>query len=621
MKKTIRFLLKTAMWLLAAIFVYVVSLFFRQERIPGEWVERAFSGVLPTNLVFHCDGASFGFRHGLHVRGVKLYDLSSRRALEPVAAAADVSFRLFERELRIVEAKVPRLHDGYYEAGSYAEPLGDRDLGFALPDFQDDFTLVLERPSILGVSPERVAAQIVSRPDRLDLEAFHLDWRDSDRRTGLDGFCSLDLGARRVRGVARGLATQAQIRPLIEVLDVPSVLEYMDAFTGVTAPVPAGCAWDVDLRTNEFKVDIELHPVLGRYNGVPMSRADGRISLHVTFPGDHMDYETTIGPLAAADKRGRQLDGTLRIVGVGDRVDLELDAHSALVKKDLLDVIGYLNGGELDFVECDDAPQVAVLGRLATEVSRQADNDLKGDFSFRRGALFGVRLQDVSGDFSYVGDVFAVTNCSARGKKSGSVAGSARISMPGLDPAKMTFSARLAYSGGSLEEVGDFFKFDIGDRSGEVEGEMWLEGPLGDSFKSGLCGGGRLKAANGHLAQMRLFMGLTELLAKEVPGIDRIVNQSEASCTYTVENGVVRTRDVLIEGSLFSISAEGSYDIPKDELDFVVRVKLMKNESTLGRYLIRPITWPFSKLLMEYRVRGSLEEPRWEYISVLDRML
>ena len=195
-----------------------------------------------------------------------------------------------------------------------------------------------------------------------------------------------------------------------------------------------------------------------------------------------------------------------------------------------------------------------------------------------------------------------------------------RARLEGLDPAKLTVSARLAYTGGSLEEVGDFFKFDIGDRSGEVEGEMWLEGPLGDSFKSGLCGGGRLKAANGHLAQMRLFMGLTELLAKEVPGIDRIVNQSEASCTYTVENGVVRTRDVLIEGSLFSIYADGQYDMAKDDLDFMVRVQLMKDESLLGKYLIRPIMWPFTKLLLEFRVRGPIDDPDWDYITVLDRI-
>lgn len=56
-------------------------------------------------------------------------------------------------------------------------------------------------------------------------------------------------------------------------------------------------------------------------------------------------------------------------------------------------------------------------------------------------------------------------------------------------------------------------------------------------------------------------------------------------------------------------------------LDFTVRVTLLKNESLLGKFLIRPILWPFSKLLMEFKVTGGLDAPRWEYISLLDRIL
>ncbi len=120
---------------------------------------------------------------------------------------------------------------------------------------------------------------------------------------------------------------------------------------------------------------------------------------------------------------------------------------------------------------------------------------------------------------------------------------------------------------------------------------------------------------------MKLFMGLTDLLANEVPGVDKVVDQSEASATFTIEKGVVRSRDILIEGALFSISARGEYDIANDSLDFVVRVELMRKDSILGKYLIRPVLWPFTKLLLEFKVAGSLDDPKWKYISVLDRIM
>ena len=93
------------------------------------------------------------------------------------------------------------------------------------------------------------------------------------------------------------------------------------------------------------------------------------------------------------------------------------------------------------------------------------------------------------------------------------------------------------------------------------------------------------------------------------------------SADFAITNGVLSTQNVRIEGALFSILAEGTYDIVRDNLDFSVRVRFMKDDSFLGRFLIRPITWTFSKLLLEFKVTGSLDDPKWEYISVIDRIL
>jgi hypothetical protein len=49
-------------------------------------------------------------------------------------------------------------------------------------------------------------------------------------------------------------------------------------------------------------------------------------------------------------------------------------------------------------------------------------------------------------------------------------------------------------------------------------------------------------------------------------------------------------------------------------------VRIFRNDSVIGR-LANPITWTFSKLLLEFRVYGSINDPQWKYISVLERLL
>ena len=86
-KKIFEFVGKTVKWSFIVFLVYLLSLFFRRERLPGEWIEGLITPALPTNLVVHCDTATFGWRRGLKVENIKLYDLSRKNTLEPLFAA------------------------------------------------------------------------------------------------------------------------------------------------------------------------------------------------------------------------------------------------------------------------------------------------------------------------------------------------------------------------------------------------------------------------------------------------------------------------------------------------------------------------------------------------------
>ena len=51
-----------------------------------------------------------------------------------------------------------------------------------------------------------------------------------------------------------------------------------------------------------------------------------------------------------------------------------------------------------------------------------------------------------------------------------------------------------------------------------------------------------------------------------------------------------------------------------------MRVQFAKNDSMVGK-ILHPLTWPFTKLLLEFKLTGSPDRPEWKYVSVVDRVV
>jgi len=610
-----------------ALCVYLGSLFFRQAHVPKCICEYLQEKLSNAEIVVHFDSLSVGFIHGFRVERLRVFGLTRKDPMEPILSADVISVRPLSNKVKITALKFPRLHDGYYEVGTVTEPIGENNGRFAFPRIPD-FDLELVRPDILGVAPARVTAHVMSDRTFLEFCNIHLIWPDADDRMAIDGFCSIDLAAMRVFGQIEGLAKQPHIRPMLGdekrpvTLDVPVALPYFDAFTEVTKPVPASCAWDVNLVDNEFTIRIRLKPEMGRYNGVSLKEATGGVTLHVWWVDGKMQYETRVDVDSATDRLGRMFGGSLSVFGTNDVRVVRLDAQSGLAKDDTLDIIGYLNGGLLDCFTCNTPPEVSARGVLATYAEQQNLNDLHGRLACQDARFFDIAVSNVTAHFDYVGDTMRFPDVTARARTGGRIACDARLRFPEYDEARASYEVDLDYRDGSVEELSDVFKFDLGKRHGTVDAKMSLSSLLFTNEISRLNGRGHVVIRDGYLAQMRLFAGLTELLAEKVPGVGAVVNQSNASGDFTIDNGVLMSNNVRIEGALFSISAEGSYAIERDDLDFVVRVRLMKDDSIPGlREFVRTLSWPFTKLLMEFRVHGPIDNPKWEYVSLLDRVI
>lgn len=603
-------------WFFIVLCIYVLSLFFRTARLP-DWLVREISiFASPADEVVTLGGVSFGFRSGLVVDRLSVY---GRAVSLPLVSADRLRLDLFARKAFVSRLCVaPVVNAAGAQATGPCE--SSRDLSFDFPSF-DEFELDLDRPDIMGIAPERVTCKVSSSPRRLAVRDIYLLWPDGERRMVMNGTLDADLDSGMLKAFVGGQALQRHIRPLLVSLDVPSSYPYIDAFTQVKGPVPASCAVMADLRNGDLHLDIDLAPKMGLYKRVPLDWATSRIAVDVKTRGSDLCCRTDVGPLETCDSRGRRFGGTLSVVCTNDSTRLLIDARSNLTKVDTLGIIDCFDQGTFDFLTTDEAPQISARGRVVINGAPSEETDLRGRVETAYGALFSLPGKNISFDYRFCGDRVTVTNAVLEGVTQGRVTGVCELAFPGLETHDATFDADVRYDDMRLQDLAQVFEVVSDRRDGNVSGRLRLSGRLApESFARSLCGSSEFNVKGGHLSQVPLFAGLTELLAEYVPGVSSIVNQGDASGTFKLADGIMTTSDFCIEGNLFSIKASGSYDIAADRLDFVFRTRFMRNDSFL-KMLVRPITWPFSKLLMEFRLTGSVSNPRWEYINILDRVL
>ncbi len=489
--------------LLTLLTVFIVLLTFRQQKLPQGTLEHIFSRYAPSNIVLRCGSASLSILSGLHIEELSIIDISKPLGAEPIASADHIEINPLGRHVKITGAKYPRLPDSYYAPVNNEK---NEHVNVVLPELPK-LRIDLERPEILSLAPERAAADIRITTDGIFAERFHLEWPDDEEKMFLDGACSVNFTDQKVSGRVYGSAMQKHIRPFLVSLDIPSALPYFDNFTEVKGKIPSACDWVVNLTNNDLDLHLDLHPRLGRYNLVPMEKADGELFLHVYTRDGWLNYRHVFGPIIGTGPNGEPLEGTVKVSGTNGFNTVEVVAKSTLPVADLLRIGGFTD--------------------------------------------------------SYVNtNIFGESSCSLVFKF----------------PRSMTNNYEL------------------------------------------LNGSGTIKILNGQIMRLKGFEGLLEKLAEKVPGVSWFTDSTQASCDYVIENGVFKSQNISIEGSVFSIRMNGIFDIPKEKLDFTVRVEFTKRNSFMGK-ILNPLAWPFTKLLLEFRLGGTPQNPKWNYISVIDRVV
>ena len=635
-----RILKYSVLFLLGALLLVLVAVIFFEQPVPKPILAKLVDSLSDADWLVSADSASFRLSYGLKVRGLHIFD-RRKPAAKPVVSADLVDLKLnlvslpwsaktLLKHVTVTGLDYPRLGDGYYIPDSIEFP-GQPDfkeknepLVLSLPDVSP-FGITLIQPHVLGVRPKFVEIPHVAlTAGTLSAKGINLQWNDSDTLMTLDGECLLDLDAQLVRGEVHGLARQHNIRPLLEALEITNSYAFIDSFTQVTAPVKAACAFDVNLRNNDLHILLDLHPTGGRYNNVPLKSADGKVDIRVFVRDTFQNARIVVGPITANLADGHAMSGTIIYENTNDVGYVTFhEVKSSTTLSNALAVADVMNDGTLDCLSLATPPQITLNGRLAVDPAHAATNCLDGSLAFDRGTFFSIPLTNATSKFLVRGtDVFFSDAC-ATAPHGGTVTGNGHISIPGFKQEKAAFSVSVASDGVTLTDFADVFDFDVGDRHGAIFGKVTLSGPLQTNISSRICGSGKIECRNGHLAQMKVFAGLTDYLANHFSSIASFVNQSRGTMDFSITNGIFRTDNIRIEGGFFSIHSGGTYNIPDDKLDFTARVTLTKNDNFFAK-LATPITWPFanlSKMLFDFKIFGTLENPEWKYNkSLIDRL-
>ena len=200
----------------------------------------------------------------------------------------------------------------------------------------------------------------------------------------------------------------------------------------------------------------------------------------------------------------------------------------------------------------------------------------------------------ISGTVSIIGDRLKLDDLNAA-LFGGTLRGKADIS---LRKAQGDYTAALTTEDVDFPTLTKLY-FDFDTSKGKLNGAFTFSG-LHD-FARAIDGKGHLIVTDGNVFAIPIFGPFSGILNEVLPGTG-YNDARKGSCTFEMRDGIVTTRDLLMEGRGFSILGQGKLYIVDDKMDFTARI----NAQGLAGKFLDPVSH-----LLEYVSDGSLSKPVW----------
>ncbi len=607
--------LKTVFWLLlilvGAIFL---TLYVLDRNIPAPVLNRLAAALSNDDVYVRIDRASFNLKHGLRLHRIKA--LPKHVAAKALVSAEEVSVNISFKPNMAMSERVSGVSIKNLSMPSLPPPgvLKEKpkpEKPERMPDLKP-FPISLENLDILGIKARKLSAMMNIDSDRILFSDVDIKWPDKAFDMSVAGHATVDLKQRVVVGKVSGQALPPNIMPLLKVLHARGAIRQIECFSEIKRPVDADFSISANIDTSDFAFELDLDVGPCSYRGVPMEFAKGKIVATET----NSDTVVVIHPMSARSSTG-PING--RLVYNEDTEGLELEADADMAAGQLLDILNILNRGELDRVRFLTMPSLSAKGVIALSSSvSTVTNDVAGRIRLDKAAVLNLPLNDLSGNLSITGYTAHISDVAGKTDCGGEVTGDIFFYFPEYSASSTVFETNVKLDKVGLDELSQAFNV-TNARAGLVSGTIKLSGPTSGKTIPQLYGSGEVIISNGLIHRMKIFAGFTDYLARNIPGVSSVVNQSSGSMDFNITNGVLHTKNLLIEGNIFSINGRGYYNIDTDQVDFVIRANIFRQRTIAGR-ITHFLSLPFSRMLLEFRVFGTLENPDWSYVNIIERI-
>ncbi len=581
--------------------------------LPAWMIEGIATRLSTPSAIVMVQDASVGFRHGLALGNAQIRMNVGTNDLFVKADALQLDLAIRPGKswvewidgIRLVRAE-----------GSVLPPTLPAGEGLALGGVLRHLRLArvfvaLDEPRFAGIAPSSVTFDLSLRDQAIIFEDIRAEWRAAAPEV-LTGTVRIDPAAREIEVHAAGTVAQRHIRPVLVLVDSPVVLRYCDNITTPEAPLAATCEIALTPQLQTFRFEIKGHGLSWR--GIPV--VETVCGIEAVNPVGKEAWRVTLAPLTAVTTNG-SANATLLYTQTDGR--LAVDAQAAMPAADLFNMIEVLHTGQLDRVRIEGVPRLTLNGTLDADSKRTIPYDLVGTIQAPGGDLYGLPLAGAACVLT-VRDQWKVgfDDIRAQFKNGGTLAGRFSLDLTHAAPGT-PFEADLTFADATLA---DLFKplNRTNTWEGLVAGSLTLSGNLTSNTVASLDGNGALALTGGVISRVPLFAGFTDYLARNIPGVETLVSQSDASLSYRVKDGAIHSDDFLVEGSFFSISGKGNYAIIPNSLDATARVNIFRRGSLAG-VVTRIISLPFDRLLLGFRITGPAERPVWDYRGILQRIV
>ena len=606
-------IIRVIIWTAGVLAIALVSLFFVSEQpVPRETLNHLLESLSSDSDVLDAHTASFGLRQGLVLHKVRLL---------PKGVVAPEWFTADELRLSggIRPDKPPRewintvIAHRINISALPLHPFGSNTTTHAVssaPLVVPPMRFDLVDTSFLGMRFKRLQGFLHQEQGVIIVSNVKIEWSGEHGPEEASGSVRYDPASGLIEGQLAGSLLPERIYPLLHLLEARGVEDIARRFVFNSKAV------DVDARFRisppEARDELRLSVLISdcTYDGVPIRRA----SAVITADGSNDLTHVAVQNLVCERADGR-LTGEMNIDTVASNLDFT--AQSTLPAEPLLRIIRVNVSPAKYDITFPTPPQLTAAGRVPLD----GDIDgirITGTMNASNVVIRHVPLQNLICDFGIAGNTYALQNIRTT-TAGGAITGNMTLVFPTNDDTQTTYRTSLKIE--HLDAEAFAAQLGFSNRAlGRANADLVLASSFGPNHARCLNGSGDCHLEKATLGRIPLFAGLTDYMASTVPGVDTLLNQSEASIPFIISNGVLQANNVLVEGGVFSITGKGTYSFPTDNIDFNVRASIFKQRTWLGR-LVQIVTFPFSKLLLEFRVKGTLGAPTWEYRGVLERIV